>query len=149
MTRLLKGQYMKQRKNNTGYYTVCFRTPSDNGIKHFVHRLVALAFIPNPDNLPCVNHKDENKTNNHIENLEWCTSKYNNAYGSMKDTMEKVWNKISHKVAKYDLNGNLIESYASASLAAKNNGISKRQLLRYLHGNCICKNFIWKYYEGK
>ncbi len=45
-----------------------------------VHRLVAKAFIPNPNNYPCVNHKDENKSNNHADNLEWCTYKYNVQY---------------------------------------------------------------------
>jgi ribonuclease HI len=47
---------------------------------YFVHRLVAITYIPNPSNLPCVNHKDGNKLNNHVDNLEWCTSGYNQCH---------------------------------------------------------------------
>lgn len=65
-----------------------------DGKRHYlrVHRLVAKTFIPNPDNLPEVNHKDEDKTNNSTDNLEWCTSHDNKVYGSRR---EKVARKVS------------------------------------------------------
>ena len=67
--------------NKSGYNTVMlYKNTARKWI--FVHRLVAEAFIPNPDNLPYINHKDENKLNNKVDNLEWCTSKYNSNYGT-------------------------------------------------------------------
>ena len=76
----------------------------DKGIKrnYFVHRLVAMTFIENPNNLPYINHKDENKLNNKVENLEWCTQSYNINYGNRnKKVREKLKNKpktIEHKM---------------------------------------------------
>jgi hypothetical protein len=83
--RLLKGY-----KDQEGYlvYRIC-----DNNGKVFTkkgHRLVAEAFIPNPDNLPFINHKDENRQNNNVDNLEWCTAEYNNNYGTRKDKLRKT-----------------------------------------------------------
>ena len=67
---------MKQQTNDDGYKTVDLR---NNGIRKIykVHRLVTETYIPNPDNLPEVNHIDEDKTNNNVDNLEWCTRQYN------------------------------------------------------------------------
>lgn len=82
---------LKQYPKTHGYlYVTLFR----NGKRHYlrVHRLVAEAFIPNPDNLPEVNHKDEDKTNNFAYNLEWCTSHDNKVYGSRR---ERVARKVS------------------------------------------------------
>ena len=73
------GIILSQRNDRYGYKRV---TLNDGKPKTApVHRLVAEAFIPNPDNLPCINHKDEDKTNNCVDNLEWCTVAYNNRYG--------------------------------------------------------------------
>ena len=65
-----------------GNYLAVGLTKNKKQTTYCVHRLVAEAFIPNPDNLPCVNHIDENKLNNEVENLEWCTYEYNNKYGT-------------------------------------------------------------------
>ena len=77
----LIGGIIKQHMHSKGYKIVPLTR--DGKTKNvFVHRIVAMAFLANPNKLPCVNHKDEDKTNNFVENLEWCTYQYNNAYGS-------------------------------------------------------------------
>lgn len=77
--RLLKGKILSPGIKKDGYFIVSLKN------KNFrVHRLVAQAFIPNPEGLPQVNHKDEDKSNNNVDNLEWCDSKYNNNYGTAR-----------------------------------------------------------------
>ena len=71
-----KGKILKPKTSYNGYLQVCLKISSKNHYK-LLHRLVADAFIPNPNNLPTVNHKDEDKWNNRVDNLEWCTYKYN------------------------------------------------------------------------
>lgn len=70
-----------------GHYRIVLYDFNGKRHTHQAHRLVAEAFIPNPDNLPMINHKDEDPTNNRVNNLEWCDAKYNNAYGTR---MKKV-----------------------------------------------------------
>lgn len=80
VTRILKTSPDKM----TGYMKVALIKDGKTKPKT-VHRLVADAFIENPNNYPCVNHKDEDKTNNHVTNLEWCTHKYNANYGTRNE----------------------------------------------------------------
>lgn len=125
-----------------GYYTVNL---SKNNMKKqlYVHRLVAQAFIPNPDNLPCINHKDENPANNCVDNLEWCTYGYNINYGTRNDRHSE---KMCMPVGKYSLDGELIEEYKSAKDAAIKNGLWQGNISKVCNG-AISKTggFCWRY----
>lgn len=72
---------LKQYTNKKGYKQVEL-SKNGKGKNYLVHRLVTIAFIPNPNNLPIINHKDENPSNNNVNNLEWCTYEYNVNYGT-------------------------------------------------------------------
>lgn len=121
-------------KDGLMYLAVCL---SNGGISksYSVHRLVAEAFIPNPDNLPEINHKDENTKNNCVENLEWCTRQYNIDYSKSKH------------VAQY-LDGVKIAEYKSIAYAAEIIGISRKSINNVLCGwSKSAGGFNWKYEE--
>ena len=87
--KFLRGGIRKQQ-DRVGYKVVTL-FKNGNRKTHYVHRLVAKVFIPNPNNYPMVNHKDEDRTNNKVENLEWCTHQYNLNYGtSLKRKNKKL-----------------------------------------------------------
>lgn len=78
--RIIKGKEMKPDLSNKGYFRVPISISGVARKKFSLHRLLAINFIPNPNNLPCVNHKDSNPLNNDLNNLEWCTQSYNIQY---------------------------------------------------------------------
>lgn len=109
-----------------------------------IHRLVAEAFIPNPDNLPVVNHKDEDKTNCHVDNLEWCTQQYNSVYNDVQ--LRKRWCNIVRAVKQYDKDGNFIKEWPSISEAARFYNIAPNNISRCCKGiTKTCHKFMWIY----
>ena len=132
--------------NNKGYQqvTLC----RDGKIKPMlVHRLVVQAFLPNPYNLPEVNHLDEDKTNNNVENLEWCTREYNNNYGTHNERIAKSNTnniKLSKKVLCIETNTiyhSTIEVERQFGFANQNIGACCNGKLKSAYG------FHWKYVD--
>jgi len=114
-----------------------------------VHRLVAMAFIPNPNNYPIINHKDENPYNNRADNLEWCDHKYNSNYGGRKAR----WYKSipTSPVLQYTLCGELVAQFKSATEAAKSAKVSSSLIRDACSGNKCHQvaGYIWRYVNPK
>lgn len=143
-----------------GYYVVNL-AHIDGYVKTFnVHRIVAMTFIPNPDNLPEVNHKDENKLNNVVcfnsdgsidvdrTNLEWCTGMYNLRYGTRVERMQKLVNEPRMRpVNQYDFRGKLLYSYKSLSEASQMTGINVRTICHICRKNGAhsARGYVFRY----
>ena len=111
-----KERILSPGKDKNGYYQVSLC--KDGKEKHcIIHRLVAEAFISNPNNLPEVNHKDEDKRNNHVTNLEWCSREYNLAYGTRVERIRKP-------VVQLDKQGNFVAEYSSMQEAFRVTGVN-------------------------
>lgn len=147
--------------NNSGYLQA--RLWKDGKLHYpLIHRLVAEAFIPNPDSLPVINHKDENKTNNFVwvnddgsidpekSNLEWCTVAYNISYGTAIERRIKTNNKsggpkAERHIAQIDLNGSIINIWKSAHDAGRN-GYTYQCVDRCARGiRKTHKGYYWKF----
>lgn len=137
IVRHVKGRKMKtclRGRGNQMYEAVSL---SKCGVekRYSIHRLVAEAFIPNPDNLPEVNHKDVNPLNNRVENLEWCTRQYNIDYSKSK-------------CVEQSKDGIVIGKYKSISHASRETGIGRRSINNALCGwSNSAGGFQWTYAE--
>lgn len=122
------GRILKPRKTKRGYCNVtidgkCYRT----------HRVIAEVFIPNPHNLPQVNHKDENKSNNSVDNLEWCDARYNKTYSAGVQVIQ-----IN------PTNGEIIKTYSSLTQAAETVGVCRHNIRKCINGKQkIAGGFKW------
>ena len=142
-----KNGIRKPQRDKYGYYQIGLHK---NGNRKFfkVHRLVAQAFIPNINNFPQINHKDEDKSNNKVNNLEWCTNKYNMNYGTRN---EKAGNSISKKVICVTTG----EKFSSAKKAGEKYNVDQSSIAK----NCRNKlktagkhpvtgvKLVWRYYN--
>lgn len=127
-------KFLRPGKNSIGYYTVVLCKENKNKT-HYLHRLVAQTYLDNPENLPQVNHKDENKSNNNVSNLEWCTQRYNNKYGSRtKRTMRSIY--------CVELN----KTYSGIRAAARELGVNPSNISNCLIGHSkTTGGYHWKY----
>lgn len=127
-----------------------------------VHRLVAQAFIQNPDNLPVVNHKDETRTNNHADNLEWCDTRYNLTYGTAMqrriahtDYSKEIYKKIAREngrktskpVLQYTKDGVFVKRFNSGKEAARETGIDHSHILECCAGKRYKSvgGYVWQF----
>lgn len=145
----MKTKILKQCLNTNGYYIVNLNNKS-----HRVHRLIAKTFISNPNNYPCVNHIDGNKENNRVNNLEWCTSSYNNkeAYrlGLKRPPMQgKKGEKFPKKMKKIlmcDEKGKIIEKFWCLADIPRKYGYSRNEVSKCCRGlKDKYLGYIWRY----
>lgn len=151
-----KERLLKQFSNKKGYLMVKLYSEKNKSKSITVHRLVAQTFIPNPNNLPQVNHKDENKMNNSVDNLEWCTNEYNHNYGTAKERVlksninnglyKKMAKRMAKKVCQVDQTGNVVKIWNSIKEAGMC-GFDDSCISSCCKGKRKThKGFEWKYY---
>lgn len=130
---------------NNGYLSVALYDFEGNKKLYLIHRLVAETFIPNYENKTTVNHKDENKSNNYVGNLEWATMLEQNLYGTRIDRARQ---KLYKKVIQLDKNGNKIKLWDSILEAETKLNISKGKITcccQKQYGRKTAGGYVWRY----
>ena len=138
-----KGQVLTPMISNAGYGRVTLFKERKRKM-YSVHRLVAMAFIDNPDNLPEVNHKDGNKRNNELHNLEWCSKSANvkHAYDN------KLTKHYTRKILQYGANGELLKEWDSLISITRELGFNFKTIQTVCAGRGRAKRafgYVWKY----
>lgn len=137
-----KKKILLPSKNTCGYLRIMLYK-NGKSKRFLVHRLVACSFLPNWCNEEQVNHIDEDKQNNHVENLEWCNVKYNNNYGTSNNRRSE---KMSKQILQYNLNGDFVAEFNSIKDVEKLFGFNNGNISSCcLNKRKSANGFIWKY----
>ena len=137
-----KERILKPERTHNGYLRVGL-LKNRNRKMFMVHRLVGQAFLTNSHNLPQINHKDEDRTNNRVENLEWCDGKYNMNYGTRT---QRVTEKLSKPVLQYTKDGEFIREWKSGVDIKSNLGYSRGNISQCCNGKLKwIYGFVWSY----
>ena len=137
-----KERILKPGRNSRGYLQFCLWKNGEQKM-YLVHRLVAQTFIPNPDNLPEVNHKDEDKENNSVQNLEWCDRKYNLNFGTRAQRQSE---KCSKPVLQYTKSGEFVREWKSIMDVQRNLNYNQSNISKCCTGKCkSAYGFIWRF----
>lgn len=145
-----KGKILKPILFSTGYLMVSL---SKNNIakRCSIHRLVAIAFIPNPNRLPCVNHRDQNRQNNYVTNLEWCSYRYNDNYGTRNENISVSLTNHpskSKRVGQYTLEDILLQTFLSTMDVQRKLGFFNTRISACCRGKQkTAYGYIWKYLD--
>ena len=141
--RTIKERILKPCDNGRGYLYISLSGGTVEHKRHYIHRLVGEAFVPNPLEVEDVNHKDENPSNNHASNLEWVTHKENCNFGTRNERIAKT---NSKPVAQYTKDGAFIKAWASAAEVKRQFGFNHSNIIQVAKGNrkTAC-GFIWRY----
>ena len=137
-----KGRILNNRKHKNGYIQT---TLTENGVQYtrFIHTILAKVFIPNPYNLPLVNHIDENPSNNDLSNLEWCDYSYNTKHSINK--IRKGHEKEQKAVYRIDVNTREEVRYNGIREAARENKIYHSNIRYAILHNSRCAGYKWRY----
>ena len=138
---------LKPSSNGKGYLHIILYKNCKSKVGR-IHRLVAQAFIPNPENKPQINHIDGNKSNNNVNNLEWVTNSENQKHAFALGLQTNIANNNprTRKINQYDLQGNLIKTWNSCYDIVKELNINRSCIWRCCTGQCKCSHgYKWGY----